>query len=96
MSRTNIFALIVVQTMLCVVKKQSFARNGVRRTIQMIMIDRPGYRSIEVENVVLDFNGTIAEDGIIIEIIKEKIKELSSRHINIFILTADTYGTVAE
>lgn len=60
----------------------------------MIMIDIPGYRSIEVENIVFDFNGTIAEDGILINEVKEKIKELSYKNVNIFILTADTYGTV--
>lgn len=62
----------------------------------MIVLNIPGYKSIEVKNVVFDFNGTIAEDGILIEGIKEKISELSNRDVNIFILTADTYGNVRE
>ena len=62
----------------------------------MIMLEIPGYKSIDVENVVFDFNGTIAEDGIIIKGIKEKIKELSYKNVNIYILTADTYDTVAK
>jgi P-type E1-E2 ATPase len=67
-----------------------------RGILKMIMIDIPGDKSIIVKNVVFDFNGTIAEDGIIIEEIKEKIKELSNKDINVFILTSDTYGTVAK
>jgi len=61
----------------------------------MITFDIPD-RSVEVKNIVFDFNGTIAEDGILIEQIKEKIIELSYKNVNIFILTADTYGTVTE
>ncbi len=64
--------------------------------MQMIKFDIPGYNSIEIKNVVFDFNGTIAEDGIINEQTKEKIKELSYKNVNIFIVTADTFGTVAE
>lgn len=62
----------------------------------MIMVDVPGYKSIKVKNVVFDFNGTMAEDGIMIEEIRGKIKELSNKDVNIFILTADTYGTVVK
>ncbi|AKN29525.1 ATPase P [Clostridium carboxidivorans P7] len=62
----------------------------------MIMVNIPGYKSIEIENVVFDFNGTIAEDGILLNEVKEKIKELKNKEINIFIVTSDTYGTVIE
>ncbi|AKA70398.1 HAD family hydrolase [Clostridium scatologenes] len=62
----------------------------------MIMVDVPGYKSIKVKNVVFDFNGTMAEDGIMIEEIRGKIKELSNKDVNIFILTSDTYGTVVK
>lgn len=62
----------------------------------MIMVDIPGYKSIEIKNVVFDFNGTIAKDGILIDEIIEKIKELKDKNINVFVLTADTYCTVAQ
>lgn len=62
----------------------------------MIKLDIPGEKIIEVKNIVFDFNGTIAEDGILIEEVKEKIRELSCKNVNIFIVTADTYGTVAK
>jgi len=62
----------------------------------MILLDIPGYKSITIKNVVFDYNGTIAEDGRLIIGIKEKIEELVGKGVNVFILTADTYGTVAE
>lgn len=62
----------------------------------MINIDIPGFNSVEIKNVVFDFNGTIAEDGILICKVKEKIKELKHQDVNIYVLTADTYGTVKE
>ncbi|MBU5227220.1 HAD hydrolase family protein [Clostridium senegalense] len=62
----------------------------------MIIVDIPGYKSIGIKNVVFDFNGTIAEDGVLIEEVKEKIKELSCEDVNIFVVTADTYGTVEK
>ncbi|QSZ27739.1 HAD hydrolase family protein [Aceticella autotrophica] len=62
----------------------------------MIEFDIPGYKIIEIKNVVFDFNGTLAEDGILIEETKDKIRELSNKNINLYILTSDTYGSVKK
>lgn len=62
---------------------------------KVLVYEIPGREKIEIENVVLDYNGTIAVDGKIIEGIKELISELRE-YVNIYILTADTYGTVKE
>ncbi len=61
----------------------------------MIRIDIPGWGNIEIENLVLDLNGTIATDGKIPSEVKEKIKSLSDK-AKIYILTADTQGTASE
>jgi soluble P-type ATPase len=61
----------------------------------MIKIDIPGWGSIDIENVVLDLNGTIAKDGKIPSEVKEKINSLSAM-VKIFVLTADTQGTANE
>ncbi|ETP73316.1 soluble P-type ATPase [Lachnospiraceae bacterium JC7] len=61
----------------------------------MIQIDIPGRFTLCIEHLVLDYNGTVAEDGSLIDGVEErlmKLKELVSVHI----LTADTYGTVRE
>ncbi|MEY7999705.1 HAD family hydrolase [Clostridium sp. Mt-5] len=62
----------------------------------MISLDIPGHRSIEINNVVFDFNGTIAEDGILIKDIEDKIKKLSYKDVHIFIITSDTYGSAMK
>ena len=61
----------------------------------MIKIDISGWGNIEIENLVLDLNGTIATDGKIPSEVKEKIKSLSDK-AKIYILTADTQGTASE
>ena len=59
----------------------------------MIEVNIPGRRKYQIENIVFDYNGTIALDGeMSIETINN-IKELS-KLVKIYILTADTYGTV--
>ena len=61
----------------------------------MIKVDIPGRESLELDNLVLDFNGTIAVDGRILENIKKPLTELS-KLINIYVITADTYGVAQE
>ncbi len=58
-------------------------------------IDIPGWGNIEIENIVIDLNGTIATDGRIPVDVKEKIRSLS-KVAKIYILTADTQGTANE
>mgnify|MGYP000910976095 CR=1 FL=1 len=59
----------------------------------MLIYDIPGLGVIEIENIVFDYNGTIATDGKLTDGVKGLLAELKSR-ANIYILTADTYGTV--
>ncbi|NLC02650.1 MAG: HAD family hydrolase [Tissierellia bacterium] len=61
----------------------------------MIIYEIPGRDNIEIENVVFDYNGTIAVDGKLIHGVQELINILSDQ-ANIYILTADTYGTVEK
>ncbi len=58
----------------------------------MITLDIPGRGSLTLKNIVLDFNGTIALDGIILSGVKERLKALSD-NLDIYVLTADTFGT---
>lgn len=61
----------------------------------MITIDIPGWGNMDVENIILDLNGTIATDGRIPIETKEKIKSLAER-VKVYILTVDTQGTASE
>ena len=58
-------------------------------------IDIPGWGNIDIENIVIDLNGTIATDGRVPLEVKEKINSLSEL-AKIYILTADTQGTANE
>lgn len=59
----------------------------------MLTYNIPGTGEIRIENVVFDYNGTVAVDGKLIRGVKESLIELKN-YANIYILTADTYGTV--
>ncbi|KNF07520.1 putative haloacid dehalogenase-like hydrolase [Gottschalkia purinilytica] len=61
----------------------------------MLKYNIPGRKDIEIENIVFDYNGTIAVDGKVREEIKELILKLKN-YVKVHILTADTYGTVTK
>ena len=60
----------------------------------MIQIEIPGREQpLQLDVLVLDYNGTIACDGHLIEGVAERIRKLCAK-LPVYILTADTYGTV--
>ena len=61
----------------------------------MISIDIPGWGNMEIENMVLDLNGTLATDGKIPTVVKKKINALAGQ-VKSYVLTADTQGTATE
>ena len=61
----------------------------------MLNIQIPGRELLTLSHLVLDYNGTIAEDGEIIEGIRSRLAELS-RELAIYVITADTHGTAAK
>jgi len=61
----------------------------------MIEINIPGFGSLELDHLVLDYNGTMALDGQLIEGVSERLIALA-RKITIHVLTADTFGRVEE
>lgn len=61
----------------------------------MLKIHIPGRKSIEIHHIILDYNGTIAQDGKLLPGISEQINVLSDR-LSFYVITADTFGTVEE
>ena len=57
----------------------------------MIEIDIPGFKTVQIHHLVLDFNGTIACDGLLLSGVKESLSALADE-ISVHILTADTFG----
>ncbi len=59
----------------------------------MKKIDIPNYKKLSIANIVLDYNGTIAKDGILKKRVKKLLPLLSEKYA-IHIITADTFGSV--
>ena len=60
----------------------------------MIEIDVPGWRRLQLANLVLDLNGTLAVDGHLLPV-HASVGELRQR-LNVCLLSADTHGTLDE
>ena len=50
---------------------------------------------MRIDHVVLDYNGTVAADGMLLEGVGERINRLKEQ-VCVYVLTADTYGTVTR
>jgi len=61
----------------------------------MIKIQIPGREELTLSHLILDYNGTIAEDGNIIDGIRPRLAELA-KDLSIYVITADTHGTAAK
>jgi P-type E1-E2 ATPase len=58
----------------------------------MLNIIIPGFKTLALEHLVLDFNGVLAVDGKLVLGTDEALKELG-RNLQIHVITADTQGT---
>ena len=58
-------------------------------------IEIPGRETLDIQNIVFDYNGTVAIDGKLINEVSQNINELSSK-FKFYVITADTYGTVQK
>jgi soluble P-type ATPase len=57
----------------------------------MLEIDVPGFRTLRLQHLVLDYNGTLACDGELLDGDKDRLDALAGT-LQIHILTADTFG----
>lgn len=61
----------------------------------MLEVDIPNAGHLQLEHLVLDVNGTLALDGLLMEGISERLTELGSL-LNVHLITADTHGRQTE
>ena len=61
----------------------------------MIEIAIPSLKGISIEHLVLDYNGTLAKDGDLLEGVGELLREIGAR-LAVHVVTADTHGTVKK
>jgi soluble P-type ATPase len=56
-----------------------------------VIISIPDYGELDLKHLVMDYNGTLAVDGILIDGVSEALTNLSA-FISLHVLTADTFG----
>jgi soluble P-type ATPase len=58
-------------------------------------LDIPGWGALRLNQALFDLNGTLALDGIISDPVRERLQLLQER-FEVYLITADTHGTVAD
>ena len=61
----------------------------------MIDLRVPGFGDLELEHLVMDYNGTLALDGYLIDGVAEAVEALSEQ-LSVHVLTADTFGRARQ
>lgn len=64
-------------------------------TSMSITVPVPGTRDLRLDRLLLDANGTLSLDGMLLSGVAERIAVLRDR-VDIYILTADTFGTLRQ
>jgi soluble P-type ATPase len=59
----------------------------------MLEINIPGAQALRLRHLILDYNGTLAADGALLPGVAERLQTLAE-HLEIHIVTADTFGSV--
>jgi len=58
----------------------------------VLTVTVPGFGTLRIEHLVLDYNGTLALDGELLPGVKLRLRRLS-RRLRLHVLTADTFGS---
>jgi P-type E1-E2 ATPase len=61
----------------------------------MLQFDIPGFGNVEIEHLVLDFNGTTAVNGKLILGVRDILNQLAS-HVEVHVITADTFSSAQK
>ena len=59
----------------------------------MLQIDIPDFGQLQLEHLVMDYNGTLAVDGEPIQGIRRRVEKLATQ-LQVHVITADTFGKV--
>jgi len=61
----------------------------------MLEIDIPGYKLLQLEHLLLNYNGTLAFEGELLDGVDTALSRLAD-HMRIHILTGDTFGMARD
>ena len=62
----------------------------------MIALTVPGWGEVRVAHLVLDYNGTLAADGVLLPGVAPRLEAIHRLGVSLHIVTADTNGTAAQ
>lgn len=60
-----------------------------------VQITVPYYKILILRHVVLDYNGTLAEDGVLKDEARSRLEALAERY-SVHVITSDTFGSVKK
>ncbi len=61
----------------------------------MLEIEIPGYKTLRLEHLLLDYNGTLACNGELLEGVEQALNDLAGV-LRVHVLTGDTFGRAGE
>ncbi len=61
----------------------------------MLTFDIPGYKVLHLAHLVMDYNGTLAVDGKLVDGVAARLETLA-QDLEIHVITADTFGLVQQ
>lgn len=61
----------------------------------MLSLQIPGFGELTLEHLVLDYNGTLAVDGVLLPGVKDALNTLAPQ-LAVHVVTADTFGRAAD
>jgi soluble P-type ATPase len=61
----------------------------------MLRIDIPDFGLLSLENLVMDYNGTLAVDGRLLPGVAPRLQQLA-QNLSLHVVTADTFGQVRQ
>lgn len=63
--------------------------------IKKMKINIPGRETLEIDNIILDLNGTLAVGGILVKGVEQRVKKLQSLGIKFILFSGDTRGNAS-
>ena len=61
----------------------------------MIVIDIPGFRTLNLKHLVVDYNGTLAVDGRLLDGVESRLAALANE-LDLHVVTGNTYGDARD
>lgn len=82
--------LVIIQWTPCFIEDRNNGKS--KKVMMMLEFTIPGFAILKLEHALIDFNGTLAIDGLLIKGIASQLTELA-KHLQLHVITGDSFGT---